>query len=629
MKRSIFLFGFVCWSCLLSGQVDVTKPIGVQEAFLRQFPTVDWTASSSVVVPQAKWEKHQKEYEGTPIISYPVAWEATNEDFGKWITLPSGIRIWRGYMSMPGAQGMALFLHHVDIPKGGQFFFYNPSQPEVFRRVIDTNIPETDRLWSGIIEGSALVVEYVEPMGAPSRGAFDIFRLDYVYGEVQRLTTFGESLDCNDNVNCTAGMEWQNEKKGICRIDMVLSEGLGFCSGNLMNNTAEDFKPYILTGFHCQDGFTPLYDLWLFDFYYEAPGCSTPEQAPPFISLSSCVQRAGRRENDVLLLELINAFPESLEAYFLGWNRQDAPPASALNIHHPAGDIKKINLFDSPITIQRTTINWDNEVVTPANHHFRVNYTSGAFQLGSSGSALLNADGHVVGQLHGGVSTCENTTGFYGRFSLAWEGGGTADTRLKDWLDPLNTDATTLSGLSKEAGDLASVSGTIQTSSGFPLPEVTVQLVGEIVGTVQTDGNGQFSFDGLPINKDYRILVDKQTAAKEGLSVLDVIQVRKHLQNIELMDDPYQILAADVNNSESLTVLDVIQIQKIILNIDESFSASNAWRFIPSAFQFSNHLDPFEDELPGTFVIEGLTNDLTNINFTALKMGDTNRSYQP
>ena len=629
MKRSALFLAFALWSLRLFSQVDFTKPIGVQDAFLNQISTEKRLSPKMLDIPEAKWKKHQQQFEGTPIISYPVAWRSNNEDFGNWYTLSSGTRFWRGQISLPNANGVAIFLENIDIPKGGQFFFYNPTRPDDYRRLPNSNIPETGRLWSGIVPGSELVVEYVGPKESLSPEAFDIFRIDFVYGEVQRLNNFGESLTCNDNVNCPTGSGWQDEKKGICRIDMVLEEGLGFCTGNLMNNTAEDHKPYILTGFHCQDGFTPLYDLWLFDFFYEAPGCVTPEQVPAFISLGSCVQRAGRQESDMLLLEITGAFPESLDAYFLGWNRQEAPPTSALNIHHPSGDLKKINLFDLPIIIQPTNITWDNEVITPLNHHFRVNYTSGAFQLGSSGSALLNEDGNVVGQLHGGNSSCESTIGFYGRLSLAWEGGGTANTRLKDWLDPLNTGTMELAGKARVAGDLARVSGLIQTSTGFPVPGVTVQLIGNVVGTVQTDNNGQFVFEGLPMNTDYTIVIDKQTAAKEGLSVLDVIQIRKHLQNIELMDDPYQILAADVNNSASLTVLDVIQIQKIILNINESFSASNSWRFVPSAFQFSNAMDPFDDDLPGTFVIEGLSGDLNNINFVALKMGDTNRSYQP
>jgi len=65
----------------------------------------------------------------------------------------------------------------------------------------------------------------------------------------------------------------------------------------------------------------------------------------------------------------------------------------------------------------------------------------------------------VVGQLHGNQNNIcasldsnncfctQPRVGEYGRFDLSWDGGGTAQTRLRDWLDPTNSNIASLNTL--------------------------------------------------------------------------------------------------------------------------------------------------------------------------------------
>ena len=101
----------------------------------------------------------------------------------------------------------------------------------------------------------------------------------------------------------------------------------------------------------------------------------------------------------------------------------------------------------------------------------------GATEGGSSGSPLFDQDGRIIGQLHGGDSFCyEGGSDWYGRLSRSWTGGGTASTGLKDWLDPLDTGATTLDGI--DSGSLLTISDAevIEGDSGGNSAVFTVQL---------------------------------------------------------------------------------------------------------------------------------------------------------
>jgi hypothetical protein len=73
----------------------------------------------------------------------------------------------------------------------------------------------------------------------------------------------------------------------------------------------------------------------------------------------------------------------------------------------------------------------------------------GVTEGGSSGSPLFDNNGRIIGQLFGGESECIGTADnggydIYGRFSTSWNGGDTSATRLKDWLDPANSNAVTV-----------------------------------------------------------------------------------------------------------------------------------------------------------------------------------------
>ena len=136
---------------------------------------------------------------------------------------------------------------------------------------------------------------------------------------------FGASSSCHININCDQGNSLRRQKRGVARIVMFLEgqEGtfLGYCTGSLMNNTAQDQTPYLLTAFHCiVDGFSPLYDQWQFDFGYESRACDSPTEEPSSQTIVGCEGIAGLQDSDFLLLKLSREVPSSFNPYFCGWN---------------------------------------------------------------------------------------------------------------------------------------------------------------------------------------------------------------------------------------------------------------------------------------------------------------------
>ena len=575
--------------------------------------------------------RHQDQYKGSPLVSMPIGVNIAPSSSGEWFELENGDRVWLLHIQLRGAAGVGVFFRDGFLPRGAELRVFGADDRYFRDPITAEGLNGRPRFWSGVVSAESVIVEYYEPLRAKSKGDFLIDRIDYVYSTAG-AERFGDALDCHVNVNCPEGDDWQQQKRSISRITMVLEEGIGFCTGNLMNNTEQDQTPYILTGFHCQDGFNPLYDLWFFDFNFEFDDCFSVTTPPDYLSLVGCVQRAGRQENDLLLLELQTAIPASLEPFFLGWDRTGNPPARSVNIHHPMADVKKITIIDTAAYVFNSAISWDNGVLTPPNHHFRLDYNGGTFETGSSGSAMIDLNGRMVAQLHGGLSGCESSFGYFARFSMSWDGGGAAENRLQDWLDPNGQGVMTLDGLDpmQEAG--ATVSGSVVMENDKAVSNVIVQLAGAevaVIATAYTDANGDFSFGNVPLNSGYAVTIDKPDDAVDGLSVLDIIRIRKHVQNVELLDNPFQIIAADVDGSGSVNVLDIIKIQKVILNIDETFEDVHVWRYVPANFAFSDPANPFLDQFPETFSLNTLTGNFNGINVIGIKAGDVDSSVEP
>ncbi|PLX00090.1 MAG: hypothetical protein C0594_16135 [Marinilabiliales bacterium] len=257
------------------------------------------------------------------------------------------------------------------------------------------------------------------------------------------------------NVACPDAVGWEDEISSVC---MLVSGSSGFCTGTLINNTAEDGTPYVLTADHCYSDPSS----WIFWFNWESSTCTNPGSSPAYDDISGAVLRARNADSDFCLVEMNSTPPASYNVFYAGWNREDVAATETRGIHHPSGDIKKFSIdYDSPVSdtylggsgvadSHWQIVSWDELTTTEG---------------GSSGSALFDQNHLIIGQLHGGYAACGNTdSDWYGKLSMSWDRGGTSDTQLKDWLDTSSSAPLTLQGYDPNAPTVALDAQMLQVS---------------------------------------------------------------------------------------------------------------------------------------------------------------------
>ena len=243
--------------------------------------------------------------------------------------LDDGTKVWRVRIASDEAKALKVMCEEFFIPQGAVLFLYNENRSQLVR--VDSNSnPMFGTYYSPkMIQGSALYMEYVQPVSVVGNPVIKIDALSYFYRgvgafvgyyEQKRDTGFGESYDCEVNVNCPMGNNWQDQKKGVAEIYVIAGFSAGFCSGTLVNNTSNDGTPYFLTADHCGGvDAANSFGRWEFYFNFESPNCNNPTSEPDYDQVVGCVLRArpsGAQASgtDFLLLEL-NTTEDNLETF--------------------------------------------------------------------------------------------------------------------------------------------------------------------------------------------------------------------------------------------------------------------------------------------------------------------------
>lgn len=482
-----------------------------------------------------------------PCIAKAIPASYDMENSGTWTQLDNGGEMWQ--LRLKAKDALAIILSYDDfyIPESGELFIYSADKTHVLGAYTSATHPKTGAFSTEMVAGDDIILEYISQVNhrqSQNNSDFDnipvisIDKIGYVFDNVviKRFpassnvnTEIGESSSCMININCAEGDDWQTEKKGVCQMTMYISNGSGgpgwyVCSGDVINNTAQDLTPYVISAFHCYEGATAQ-DLaqWQFTFGYESPGCEdvTPVETHTITGCYLRVVSPIDGGSDGLLVELAEEIPVEWDVYYNGWDRRNiVTEGGGVGIHHPAGDIKKISTFE---TYSEGT--WPGEVIGASNAHWNLQFietTNGhsVTEGGSSGSSLFNSNHLIIGTLTGGNSSCSYSSGsnYYGKLWYHWDQyGSDASTQMKTWLDPLDLGVETLAGTSfnptspriSTAFNTVELEGSDELGVAGSATKITIEghnLESEI--TVSSDDEFEISVDNenwsnsatLPIN---------------------------------------------------------------------------------------------------------------------------------
>ncbi len=169
----------------------------------------------------------------------------------------------------------------------------------------------------------------------------------------------------------------------------------------------------------------------------------------------------------------------------------------------------------------------------------------------------------------------------------------------------------------------AAIGGRTLDFQGDKIPEVEVQLAA--VGAAMTDTSGQYMFDSMPMGGSYTLSAQKIDDPRAGITTADLIRIARHLMGVDTLTSPYQLIAADVDQSGTIDSDDIMMLHFILLGVQPGLADSLGWRFIPEAFIFSADSMMMQG-YPQEIQIDTLNEDVMDAHFVGVKLGDVNGS---
>ncbi len=379
-----------------------------------------------------------------PRFAIPNPVQVTPATDGTWDVLDQTWSLWRLRIQAPGASHVNLGFTRYSMPSDAQLMIYSVDYAHVVRPFDASDNNAAHELWTPVVPGEEIVAELFVHTA-------DIGNVDLVLGQVSSGYRFfgagdtaGPQTDaagsCNVDVACPQGNGWRNE---IPAVAAYSTGGSVFCTGFMVNNTAQDRRNFFMTAYHCGIRSNNAGSMVVYWNYQNSTCGGNGGNFSEFTT--GATFRAGWSTSDFTLVELNSAPNPAWGITYAGWDHSSADATSAVAIHHPSGDVKKISFEYQPTS---TTSYLGTSVPGDGTHVRITDWDVGTTEPGSSGSPLFDQNHHVVGQLHGGYAACgNNLSDYYGRFSLSWTGGGSSSTRLSGWLDPLGTGASSLDTL--------------------------------------------------------------------------------------------------------------------------------------------------------------------------------------
>lgn len=426
-------------------------------------------------------------------VDLPVNSDLNRAKSAQWEPLPDGRVRWSLLVEAAGANSLELTFKDFWLPNGAELWIRSPKNHAFHGPYTDQHNNPQMVLSTPVTEDDQTLFELVVPSGLESFVQLTLDRVGYGYRGFyfQNGVPTPKSGSCNVDTICPEGNGWRDQIRGVGVYSIVENGTERFiCTGTLLNNTLQNRQPLFLTARHCLSSQTEASTVVVY-WRYESPVCrpvGSAASSQPILPRTSASTNSGAQllmsfgGTDMTLLRLNQSVSELAAAYYVGWDRRDLVPSSAVAIHHPSTHEKRISFENDPLSLSSVNI---GSISIPSGAGLRVaDWDLGTTEGGSSGSALFNTDRRVVGTLAGGSAACGNDLDdFYGRVFNAWAGGGTASTRLSDHLAPAGNAPQTLDGL-----NFQNTSGTTVTVA--VRPGATVQAGTDAFVDITVNGTG-------------------------------------------------------------------------------------------------------------------------------------------
>jgi hypothetical protein len=223
----------------------------------------------------------------------------------------------------------------------------------------------------------------------------------------------------------------------------------------------------------------------------------------------------------------------------------------------------------------------------------------------------------------------EDDSLFYGAQSIVFDSIGNVKTDIVIDFDNNGTNV----GDKGQIGDveifrcrfiqgtqLVSIAGNVATPQNESVEGVDINLLESRNDGSRTRQDGNFEINNLPSGSIYTIAPHKDDDVTNGVNVIDLLHLQRHILGTTKLNTAYKHIAGDVNNDQNINISDIIALRKVILGVEDKFVNNTSWKFIDKT-QVLDQKNPWTEMIKESIEFNGI-NQATFSNFIGVKIGD-------
>ena len=157
--------------------------------------------------------------------------------------------IWMQRIKSTGAHSINLGFEEFELPRSAKLWIYNIDRSELIGPFTFEDNDKHRQLWTPVLSGDELVLELHISKEDFIKEPFRLTRINHDFLDIKKSLQSGS---CNVDVACGAADGFpiiDDYRDIITSVGAYTLNGIDACSGVLINNTAEDFRPFF---FNCQ-----------------------------------------------------------------------------------------------------------------------------------------------------------------------------------------------------------------------------------------------------------------------------------------------------------------------------------------------------------------------------------------
>lgn len=346
---------------------------------------------------------------------------------GTWTNLPNGDRIWMIGVESADAFSIGVQFSNLFIPQGGTIYIYNESHTDYIGPLTSNENKLSQSFNLPPVKGSKIIIEYYEPFAYRGDGHFEISSASHGYRDIHSMESV-QNLECFVPLLNSSNTNLKNASSSV--LMMIVDNGQRIATSTLVNNTANNGVPYVLTS---QNALVGPPSTWTFLFDVAGENCAGTNTLCWSKAICGAEVVATDSQHGTALVKLKDMPKTSWSAYYSGWNQGSFENVESLiSIQNSMGLPQSVAQYSGEIWMEI----WNNKEVMSFD-----NWSQGQSFKGATGSPVFDANMNIVGVYLGGNDDCAAIgTEHFAALASSWD-------TYSEFLNPTNANINQLHGI--------------------------------------------------------------------------------------------------------------------------------------------------------------------------------------